>query len=66
MLQAIIARFNPRTRAGAFLLGMLEFLRECTWADPARYAGNSYTELDDAYDRGRDLAHRLTFRRFDD
>lgn len=66
MFQSAIARFDPRTRAGAFLLGMLEFLRESTWADPARDHACGYTELDEAYDRGRDLAHRFTLRRFDD
>lgn len=39
----------------AFLLGLLEFRRSFT----------SRVEHPDAYDAGRDLAHRLTFRRYD-
>jgi hypothetical protein len=54
----------------AFLRGVYEFRRECTWADPARDEMPSsvmaYTELDEAYDHGREWAHRLTFRRFDE
>jgi len=60
--------FEPTTRLGAFVLGMLEFRLDFTWADPARdYDGDgeTYTALDEAYDLGRDLAHRLTLRRFD-
>lgn len=49
----------------AFFLGMREFRLSCTWADPAGTDDNPYTELDEVYDRGRDLAHRLTLRRFD-
>lgn len=45
----------------AFLRGMWEFRSECTWSDPS----GDYTNLDEAYDRGRDLAHRLTLRRYD-
>jgi hypothetical protein len=49
----------------AFLYGMYEFRRGITWADPYRHDDLSYTAEDKAYDRGRELAHRLTFRRFD-
>ncbi|MBB4092441.1 hypothetical protein HGG72_08365 [Ochrobactrum pecoris] len=49
----------------AFLLGMREFRLSSTWADPARSEDNDYTELDEAYDCGRELAHRLTLRAFD-
>ncbi|AMM44664.1 hypothetical protein [Xanthomonas phage f20-Xaj] len=51
----------------AFLLGMYEFRMGYTWSDPARNydSGLSYTELDEAYDWGREWAHRLTFRRWD-
>lgn len=43
----------------AFLLGMREFrLSMTTSYDDVRLA--------EAYDHGRDLAHRLTFRRFED
>ena len=49
----------------AFLLGMWEFRSGCTWADPARTDTCSYTPLDEAYDWGREWAHRLTLRRFD-
>ena len=48
-----------------FLLGVYEFRRAWTWADPARHDGDPYTELDEIYDLGREWAHRLTFRRFD-
>lgn len=49
----------------AFLRGMWEFRLSCTWADPARTDDNWYTELDNAYDCGRDMAHRLTLRRYE-
>ena len=49
----------------AYILGMLEFRSDYTWGDPARTDDNMYTILDEAYDRGRDMAHRLTFRYFD-
>lgn len=49
----------------AFLRGIWEFRHSCTWADPARTDENPYTDLDEAYDRGRDLAHRITLRRFE-
>lgn len=54
-------------RACAFIKGMREFRSDVTWADPARdyQSGYSYTELDEAYDRGREWAHRLTLRRYD-
>lgn len=57
---------EPKTRIAAFLLGMREFRLCCTWADSARTESNWYTKLDAAYDAGRDLAHKLTFRRYDD
>ena len=49
----------------AFLRGMWEFRRAYTWADPARTEKNSYTRLDSAYDHGREWAHILTFRQFE-
>ena len=49
----------------AFLLGAREFRLSWTWADPTRSDYNPYTELDEAYDRGREFAHRITFRRFE-
>lgn len=49
----------------AFILGMYEFRLSCTWADPAREDAFDYTELDEAYDWGREWAHRLTFRHFE-
>lgn len=49
----------------AFLCGMREFRLTCTWADPNRTDGNSYTALDEAYDWGREWAHCLTFRYFE-
>ena len=52
-------------RLRAFLLGMYEFRNSLTWADPNRDAESGMTALDEAYDRGRDLAHALTFRRYD-
>lgn len=48
----MLARFR------AFLLGMAEFRSDCT-------TGFDDLDLLDAYDAGRDLAHRLTLRRFD-
>lgn len=50
----------------AFLRGMRESRHCFTWADPERTDEHWYTELDAAYDAGRDLAHRLTFRRWED
>jgi len=47
----------------AFLRGMIEFRSDCTWADPLR--DDYLTDLDVAYDWGREWAHRLTFRYFD-
>lgn len=49
----------------AFILGMVEFRSECTWADPARTDDDTYTALDEAYDWGREWAHRLTLRTFE-
>lgn len=55
-----------RSRLAAFLLGMVEFRRDCTWADPARDAQNvGLTDLDYTYDDGREFAHRITLRRFE-
>ena len=51
-------------RLRAFLRGMREFRWTCTWADPDRPDGDM-TALDDAYDWGREWAHRLTFRRYE-
>lgn len=45
----------------AFCRGVAEFRSGCTWADPR----GGYTELDEAYDRGREFAHRVTLRRWD-
>lgn len=45
----------------AFLRGVYEFRRSFTWTDPA----GGYTELDEAYDHGREFAHRITFRLFE-
>ena len=53
------------TRFRAFVLGMREFRRSWTWSDPSATDENPYTHLDHAYDVGRDLAHRLTFRVFE-
>lgn len=44
-------------RAIAFLVGMYEFRRSFT----TRYDD----ERDEAYDRGREWAHQLTLRRFE-
>lgn len=46
-------------KLNAFLLGMKEFRSMVT---------TSYNDLDllDAYDHGRDLAHKLTLRKFED
>lgn len=51
-------------RLRAFLLGVNEFHLSCTWADPARK--DQLTKLDAAYDRGREWAHRLTLRTFEE
>lgn len=48
-------------KAIAFLRGAYEFRRSFTWADPE----GGYTALDEAYDRGREFAHRVTLRRFE-
>lgn len=50
-------------RIKAFLLGMIEFRSDYTWADPAR--SDDIPGDYSAYDSGREMAHRLTFRRFD-
>lgn len=46
------------TMLKAFLLGVIEFRRSLTTSF------EDY-ELLEAYDRGRDLAHRITFRHWD-
>jgi len=45
------------TRLRAFLLGVREFRTDLT--------SNPGEELIDSYDRGRELAHVLTFRRYE-
>lgn len=49
----------------AFARGIWEFRRAWTWADPARTDADPYTDADSAYDLGRDVAHCLTFRKWD-
>lgn len=49
----------------AFLLGIYEFRRSFTWADPARSDSCDYTPLDDAYNRGREFAHKVTLRLYE-
>lgn len=49
----------------AFLRGIFEFRTDLTWVDPGRDDVNHYTQLDQAYDRGRDFAHLITLRKFD-
>ncbi len=46
------------TQTRAFLRGMQEYRQSITTSSA------SY-RMRDTYDRGRDLAHRLTFRRYD-
>ena len=41
----------------AFILGMIEFRSDCT---------TNVGDEDLAYDSGRDFAHKITFRHFDD
>lgn len=51
---------RTRSRFFAWLLGVTEYRLDFTWADAMRRKINGwYTELDDAYDRGRALAHRI-------
>lgn len=52
----------------AFLRGIWEFRSSFTWGDSeeARDFWDGYTPLDDAYDRGREFAHRVTFRKFEE
>ena len=45
-------------RLKAFFLGVVEFRLNCTTV----FSDN---DMGDAYDAGREWAHRLTFRRFD-
>lgn len=56
----VLARFT------AFARGAYEFRSDVTWADPAQSDSNPYTELDEAYDQGRDFAHQLFLRQYDD
>lgn len=42
----------------AFLLGMVEFRNSFT-------TRHDDLSLSESYDRGRDMAHRLTFRKFE-
>lgn len=49
----------------SFFLGIYEFRRSFTWVDPDRSEDDWYTAKDEAYDLGREWAHRLTFRRFE-
>jgi len=51
-------------RIKTFLRGVYEFRRTVTWADPAR-GEDGPTMLDEAYDWGREWAHRLTLRRYE-
>lgn len=61
-MAAIINRLAWRR---AWLRGVRQFRWTCTWADPARTDADPYTELDEAYDYGREFAHRITGRRWD-
>ena len=45
------------TKLKAFLFGMYEFRRS--------YTRNFGWEYDEVYGRGREFAHKLTFRRYD-
>ena len=49
----------------AFVRGIYEFRRSWTWADPERDEHHFYTSLDEAYDKGRELAHKVTLLRFE-
>lgn len=51
----------------AFMRGVLEFRNSFTWADEEenRDLCGGYTPLDEAYDRGREFAHKMTFRKFE-
>lgn len=55
---------EPHNRLAAFVLGALEFRQAEPWEDPARVHVGAVTDLDYAYDAGRQLAHRLTFHAF--
>ena len=57
--------FKTMTKIAAFLRGMYEFRSDWTWADPARNDEEYYTALDEAYDHGREWAHRMTLRRYE-
>jgi hypothetical protein len=50
-------------RLRAFALGVYEFRRDAT---TSFYGQPNEVVLYDSYDRGRDLAHRLTLRRWDE
>jgi len=54
------------TKIRAFLRGVLEFRHSFTWADPARVSPHDYTDLDHLYDEGREFAHRVTLRQFEE
>lgn len=53
------------SKCKAFMRGALEFRSGITWADPKRGDDDELTALDHAYDWGREMAHRITLRRFD-
>lgn len=50
---------GPYRKTCAFLLGMREFRQSFTW----HYASSTLT---DCYDMGREFAHLVTLRRFED
>lgn len=52
---------EPNNRITAFMFGLGEFRRSITWADSST---PERTALE-AYDWGREWAHRLTLRRFE-
>lgn len=62
ILTSLTERFRQEWLA--FLLGMIEFRTDFTWADPRR-GSCSMTDLDYAYDDGREFAHRVTMRKWD-
>jgi len=47
----------------AFLLGMIEFRRDCTTSFVGQEREHSKYR---AYDLGRDLSHRMTFRHYEE
>lgn len=62
-IHGVFQRYMNKIKA--FMLGIREFRLSYTWADPARTEECDYTELDEAYDIGRELAHKLTFRYYE-